>query len=114
MSTKNKGPVVAMLSASLSLIASPAMAGTQTGYITFLQVRDTDGLVYFGLTGTATGKPACAFHSPWSITNENSDTGKRLFALLMSAHAAGQQVSVTGKNTCTRWADQEDVATVSL
>jgi hypothetical protein len=114
MSTKNKGPVIAMLSATASLLASPAMAGAQAGYITFLEVRDTDGLIYFGLSGTATGKPACAIWSQWSIPNENSDTGKKLFAMLMSARAAGQQVSVNGKNTCTRWADQEDVGSIRL
>src|ERR1700741_3190204 len=95
-------------------MAPSALAGSQTGYITFLEVRDTDGLIYFGLTGTASGKPTCAVFSAWTLSNENSETGKKLFALLASARVAGQQVSINGKNTCVRWADQEDVASVRV
>ncbi len=98
----------------LLLLASSAMAGSQAGYITFLEVRDTDGLIYFVLSGNPTGKPACAVFPAWSLPNESSETGKKLFALLMAARAAGQQVSVNGKNTCVRWGDQEDVASIRL
>ena len=103
-----------IFSAILCLLAFPAMAGSQVGYITFVEVRDTDGLVYFGLSGTPTGKPACAVFPAWTVPNEGSDTGKKLFAMLMGARLAGQQVSVSGKNTCVRWGDQEDVASVRV
>ena len=106
--------VIAAISAVLFITGSRAQAGTQTGYVTFLEVRDTDGLIYFGLSGTASGKPTCAVFPAWTLPNEGSETGKKLFALLVSARTAGQQVSVNGKNTCVRWGDQEDVASIRV
>ncbi len=118
MSTiRNKNTTVlamTVLCVTLCVIASPAMAGSQVGYVAFLEVRDTDGLIYFGLSGTGTGKPACAVFPAWTLPNENSETGKKLFALLMAARATGQQVSVSGKNACVRWGDQEDVASIRV
>lgn len=96
------------------LIASAtAYAGDQTGTITTLIVRDSDGLVYFWMTGTQSNRPACAAnHTYWMIANENSETGKRQFAMLMLAKAQGLTLHVSGKNTCTRWGDGEDVEAI--
>lgn len=105
MKFKNK---LALL-ASLSLIAFPAFAGSQTGKITQLFVRASDGLVYFVLSGPAFGKPACAIQPYWMIKDENAAAGKRQLALLLTARATDQVITVSGMSTCTRWGDGEDV-----
>jgi hypothetical protein len=90
-----------------------ANAGTQTGTITNLITRDSDGLVYVYLTGSASGRPACAAGTQyWMIPNETSDSGKRMYASLLAAQMASRVVIVTGKNTCTRWGDGEDINAV--
>ena len=100
---------------SLCLLGmQPALAGSQTGYISALYIRDTDGLVYVHLAGSPTGRPPCAANSTyWMVPNENSETGKKLFALLLAAKLANQQVQIVGKNTCARWGDGEDINSAS-
>lgn len=98
---------------ALSLLAacygSPAFAGIQTGQVTQILVRASDGLVYFFLSNTISGRPACATGGYWMLKDENSAAGKRQLAMLMAAKASGQVVTVEGMNTCTRWPNGEDV-----
>jgi hypothetical protein len=97
----------------LTLVASDqAWTGTQTGTITYLTVRDSDGLTYFNLTGASSGKPACATQAYWMIKNETTEAGKKIYALLLAAQASGATVIVTGYDTCTRWNEGEDVNTI--
>lgn len=91
------------------LAGGHAIAGQQTGQVTEVLVRASDGLVYFYVSGTATAKPACAKNTYWMIKDENSATGKRQLAMLLMARETGRQVIVGGANTCTRWSDGEDV-----
>lgn len=95
-------------------VAGAAHAGEQTGSVDYLLVRQADGLTYFTVQGVATGKPACATQGYWMIANENSTAGKAILALVTAAKAAGQTIRVTGSNTCTRWSDGEDVASVQV
>jgi hypothetical protein len=101
--------------ASLCVVAATqAMAGSQTGLVKDVYVRDSDGLVLVDLTGTATLKPNCALRSYWIVPNEKTDSGKRLYTMLLAAQLAGRPVTIIGKNTCTRWGDGEDIDTVGL
>ena len=106
--------------AILALIAvsvftpSSLIAGEVTGTVTSLLVRQSDGLTYFTVSGTATGKPTCATNSYWIIQDETSEAGKKLYALVMAAKIAEKQINVVGANTCTRWGDGEDVKYVQL
>lgn len=93
---------------------STAFAGTATGQVTKIDVRASDGLVLFYLSGQTTGSPSCSHWSYWIIKDENSATGKRQLAMLLMAKATGQQVSVGGAGTCTRWPDGEDVDTLEM
>lgn len=95
---------------ALLLASNLAWAGSQSGLVSYLYVRDSDGLIYVYLTGTPSGRPACAASTAyWMVPNENSETGKKLFALLLAAKLAGQQVQIVGKNSCARWGDGEDI-----
>lgn len=104
----------AILAACAAFVSPPAAAGSETGQITTLRTRASDNLVFFTLNGSASGKPACARYAYWMIKDENSATGKRQFAMLMSAMLAGKAVTVTGTGACTRWGDGEDVEEVVL
>jgi hypothetical protein len=48
------------------------------------------------------------------IANENSEAGKRQFAMLLTAYANRSVVQLKGMGTCTRWPDGEDINEVLL
>ncbi len=106
---------LAVMLASLSAVAvSPAIAGTQTGFVKDIYVRDSDGLILVDLMGTASGHPVCALQPYWIIPNETTDNGKRLLSMLVAAQSAGRVVQIIGKDTCTRWPDGEDIDVVGV
>lgn len=63
----------------------------EPAWVASLIVRDSDGL-----------------------PNENSETGKKLYSMLLAARLAGRPVNIVGKNTCVRWGDGEDIQSVSI
>lgn len=95
-----------------ALLVTPAYSGQQTGLITQVITRASDGLVYFFMSGSPSDRPSCARISYWMIKDENSAAGKRQLAVLLAAHATSKEVTVTGSNTCSRWGDGEDVEEV--
>ena len=93
--------------------ATTGLASEQTGRVTQLIVRASDGLVYFYLDGARTARPACApTNTYWMIKAEASETGKKQLAMLMVARETGKPLRVVGSNTCTRWVDGEDVDSI--
>jgi len=106
---------LALLFGGLCVIAvSPVIAGTQTGLVKVVYVRDSDGIILVQLSGTASDRPACAQQTYWVIPNEKSDSGKRLHSLLLAAQLSGRNVTIRGKDTCARWPDGEDIESVTL
>lgn len=91
-----------------------ASAGSQTGHIVQLHVRASDGLIVVVLDGPVSGRPACATINYWMVKNETSNTGKQQLAQLLAARVSGQQITIVGTNTCTRWPDGEDIDDVML
>jgi hypothetical protein len=101
--------------AGMAFISGAASAvGTQTGRITEVHVRASDGLIYFILSGPASGRPVCATAPYWLVKDENSQAGKQQFAELMLAYSTGTKITVSGTGACTRWADGEDLNDLSL
>ena len=104
--------------ASMAMAAScsfGAHAGSQTGTITNVNVRASDGLIVVYLGGAASGRPACAASQPyWIIKSETSTAGKQQLAQIMLAQATGKSITIIGMGTCTRWSDGEDIDTVVL
>ncbi|MGO4521586.1 hypothetical protein AB4076_13325 [Dyella sp. 2RAF44] len=95
--------------------ASTALAGGQSGNVTNVSVRQSDGVIYFTLDGTPTGRAACAAsNNLWIIANENSESGKKQFAQLLAAKMNGTPITVLGTGACTRWPDSEDADTVTF
>lgn len=92
-----------------------AHAGEGIGTVNSLIVRDSDGLVHVYLSTPPTSRASCAATTVyWMIPNENSETGKKLYAMLLAAQLAGRPVNIVGKNTCVRWGDGEDIQSVSM
>lgn len=89
-------------------------AGTVTGTVASVLVRQSDGLTYFYVNGTASGQPGCATSTYWMISGETSDAGHKLYAMLLEAKISGALIIVTGAGTCIRWPDGEDVLVVQL
>ena len=106
---------LALVLASWCAVAiSPAIAGTQTGFVDTVYVRDSDGVIVVGITGNASGHPVCAQQTYWVIPNETTDSGKRLFSMLLAAQLSFRLVNIVGKNTCSRWPDGEDIDAIGL
>lgn len=102
------------IAALFFLTVEPALARVQTGQISQLIVRNSDGLMYFFLNATPPSLPACAAQPYLMIRDENSATGKRQLALLMLARSTGQTITVIGTDRCERWYNGEDVDGVSF
>ncbi|WP_156970549.1 hypothetical protein [Andreprevotia chitinilytica] len=93
-----------------------AQAGTTSGTIQYIDIRQSDGLIYFMINGVNAGRPACAVMPYWMLgnINNNTPTVKQQLALLMQAAATGKMVNITGKGICGLWSDGEDVNDVQL
>jgi hypothetical protein len=96
------------------VVAVPSIAGTQTGKIVKVYARATDGVNLVYVSGSRSGRPNCATQDYWIIKDENSTTGKKQFAMLLMAQAAGRTVMLEGPGSgaCTRWGDGEDIGSV--
>lgn len=103
-----------MLVVTNLFFAVSVSAGEQSGKVQELIVRGSDGLHYFWLQGTSSGKPVCAKNSYWMIRDENSSAGKAQLSILLSAQAQQKSIRVVGTGSCTRWADGEDVDYISI
>lgn len=96
-------------------LATAQAGGQVNGVVSSVQVRDSDGLIVVFVNGTNTGRPACAASTTyWIIPNENSESGKKLYALLLAAKVSGISVQINGNGTCNRWVDGEDINYVFL
>lgn len=83
-----------------------SFAGASTGKVTFMIINSTNYL--FVTAGTKTGSPSCGNNNEWTV-NLNTAQGKSLYAMLLAAQAQDKTVSIVGNNTCSQWADREDV-----
>ena len=115
-SRRRKVWCLSAVSIAIGLLSTivPATAGTVTGTIQWVIARSTDGLTYAMINGTSSGKPACATQGYWVIEDENSEAGKKQYAMLLLAQATGATITVVGNNTCTRWSDAEDIEYIEL
>ncbi|SHG52782.1 hypothetical protein [Massilia sp. CF038] len=104
-----------LLAIAALTLSAPSFAGFQVGTVKSVTVRDSDGLVFFVLNGTAReGRPTCAGQTYWMIKNETTLAGKQLYAQVLAAQLSGKTLTVEGAGTCTRWPDGEDVRSISL
>lgn len=87
-------------------ITANATAGEGGGRITKLMPGLNAGAVIF-TTETHTNKPACSTQAnDWALS-VNTEGGRAMYALLLSAASTGKTINVVGKNDCSVWADRE-------
>lgn len=105
-----------VLIAVLTFVSTSAIAGEQSGKVDLLYARGSDNLHLVTLTDETakTNSPSCATSGYWLIKDENSVSGKSQFSQLLAAKMAGKTVQISGLNTCTRWADGEDINIVVI
>lgn len=113
--TWTSASITAVLALGAAVLTPVSQAGEVIGTVKQVNVRHSDGLVYVLIHGTQSGRPPCASNTDyWMIPNENSETGKKLYSLLVGAKLADRSVRIVGANTCTRWGDGEDINFVQL
>lgn len=100
--------------ALLSSLSATTVAGSITGFVQYVAQRASDGLTMVGVTGVPFDKPGCATQSYWVIRDENSESGKKQYAMLLAAKASGLRVAINGSNACVRWGDGEDIDLIQL
>lgn len=58
--------------------------------------------VFVAVEPTVGGKPGCASNTYWDFALDTSTaSGKATYALILTAYAAGQNISISGANTCS-------------
>lgn len=113
---KSRLAVTIVLASLCAAAVAPAIAGSQTGYIKSLYVRDSDGLIFvdvFGWRDFEIYDGQCR-RSHWIVPNETTDSGKRLFATLLEALITGHKIRIQGNYTCTRSSEGEDIVSVEV
>lgn len=111
---RNSSVMKLFISVSLLISSSLVFAGSVTGTVSRIIVRD-DGLHYVYINGEIVNRAECAKqYSYWIIKDENSTYGKSQYSLLLAAKASGKAVYIEGAGTCMRWGDGEDIKYVSF
>lgn len=89
------------------VVSTPAQAGSANGKVKRLMAH-VHNVVFFDLDGESTGRPACSTQSTQWALSLTTNTGKAMYALLLSAHAQGKAVGVQGTGACGAWGDREE------
>ncbi len=89
------------------------LAGFETGHVAYISSA-SDGRTYFKLDGVKEWSPACSSNGIWAITDENSEEGKKQYAMVLAAATTGKRLHVIGKTTCNRWPNYEDVDLIQM
>ena len=93
-----------------TVVASPALAGDQTGKVVLVG-GDTGNPFVFTVSGPRNSRPACATDDNWAIPNPSTDNAKGLLSMVLTAFAAGKTISVHGNGNCnTTFPNREEVA----
>ncbi len=86
-------------------ISFSCFAGNSSGKVVRIMVHHGD-VVIFDI-GAHNDKPDCStVNNDWALSL-SSEKGRAMYALLLSAAAQGQTVSVHGEGVCNAWADRE-------
>ena len=91
--------------ALVSFMSASAVAGDSSGKVTHLMAYS--GNVVMFAAGQHNNPPPCStVGNHWALSL-NSETGKAMYAMLLSAAAQGHTVNVFGENACSAWGDRE-------
>lgn len=114
---KFRAAVLGLLTAISAAPMSPAAtAGTTTAAIQSIRLNSNANLVYVFPVGGVQGAPSCqaASSSSYYSFSMTRPMAKEYLAALLSAHARGTPVTLSGTGTCQDEATSETLDTVSL
>lgn len=92
---------------TMLFIANIAYAGQGSGKITVIYTHigsGTTGAVFFNVENH-TSPPACSSHE-WAFSID-TEIGKAMYSLLLTAAAQNKSVVVQGTGDCAAWGDRE-------
>lgn len=98
----------------LFLASGFALAGNQAGEIRQLAVSGRDyappyqNPTHVSMAGVYNDKPSCATSGYWAIDTE-TDQGRVILTLLLTAYASGKNVTLWGTGNCNLWPEMETV-----
>lgn len=106
---------------AIFVLPSVAAAGGVIGNITGVIAHSGDGgngsgLFMFSVEGQRSGAPSCNTANEgkdWAMSLE-SEAGRAMYALVLSAHAQGKRIYVTGTGHCDSWGDREQPEWISV
>lgn len=104
----------------LALITCGTIAGESTGTISKIfiakensTVGSTSGAVMFS-AGPHTNKPACSnVGDDWAIPLE-TEAGRAMYSLLLTASTTGKSIHVSGTGSCGGWPDREEPNSIQI
>jgi hypothetical protein len=83
-------------------------AGTGSGQVEHIMVHTGDVIMFS--VEEHLDKPSCSTQAHHWALSLSTETGKAMYALLLSAAAQGQEVVITGDGECNAWGDRESPA----
>lgn len=97
--------VISLFLVSLCLSSVLYAGESHGGKVVSLMVHQGDVVIFD--VGQHSNRPDCSvIGNQWALSLQ-TDTGKSMYALLLSAAAQGQVVYVKGTGTCNAWGDRE-------
>lgn len=103
----------------LLLVSGFSIAGSQTGEVQKLFVSGRDyaapnqNPTHLYIAGNYNAKPACATSGYWAVDTDTQQ-GKSILSLILTAYATGKQVSLLGTGNCTLRPDMETLFQVGF
>lgn len=95
------------------IFSSSVFAGNTTGKINTIWVHYYNDFVLFSLDSSQPNLAVCAVTGRY-VVSTSTQQGRNVLSTILAAKAAGQLVTVMGKNTCTTHGDSEDVFAISI
>lgn len=96
------------ISLTLTLLITNAYAGAGSGKVTQIYTHEKNngaGVIMFTVENHS-GQPSACPGPEWAF-DANSDLGKAMYSLILSAAALGKSIVVQGAGDCAAWADRE-------
>ena len=103
----------------LLLVSSISFAGNQSGSVQKLFVSGRDyaapnqNPTHLNITGNYIAKPACATSGYWAVDTDTQQ-GKSILSLLLTAYATGKEISLLGTGNCSLRPDMETLFQVGF
>ena len=107
-----KSLTIVILFLLLVFTSHKSIAGESSGAVEFIMLQ-LDDIVIFSV-GEHAGKPECSAEGEEWALSLKTESGKAIYAALLSAAAQGKNVRVFGKNDCDVMSDRESLLWIAV